>query len=221
MKNIAFWSRDHKMAARLLIAVCQILIICLGCYVGIGLAKSAFFIFPAVFYIFTGLFITINLLFSTRYKSYSFNRKKMLDGLVLLCSFVMIISLSNQQNISRVTLYKSIIGSFDQKKVSNAEPAGRLSFKVARKQLKELRRIVKQERPSAGLVLLAVISGILLSLLVASVSCSLACDGQDGLAILVLLAGLPAIFFLCRAILRSNKKKLKQQNVETPAPATL
>ncbi len=216
MKRIAFWSRDHIIAARILIAFCHILIFCLACYIGTGINKNNLLIPPCIFWLFTALFIVINVAFSKSYSSYSFNTKKILDGLIFLCAFVIMVSFANQKRTVNVTFYNSLHGSFSGKNSKASESVNKPTLRELRKQLKELKRLLKADRASAGGILLAVFVASLLWIFLAAASCSLSCSGQGGLAVLVLLSGITGIFFLCRFILKATRKKNK--GVSNPKP---
>lgn len=95
MKTIAYWSSNHKLAARILIAICHILIIYLAWYVGIGLQQHHMLLSPAVFYISVSVFLSCNLLFTQCYHFFSFNKRKLLDFVVGFCSFIIVISITN------------------------------------------------------------------------------------------------------------------------------
>ncbi|MCW3107347.1 MAG: hypothetical protein JWQ09_1853 [Segetibacter sp.] len=219
MKRIAFWSRDHKIAARILIAICHIIIFFLACYVGIGLKENNFFLSPLVFWIFTILSILITILFSKPYASFSFSKKKVLDGLILLSSFIMIVSFTNQKNVTLFTSYKTLQGSFSEKNTNVSEPKSKPSIKELKKQLKELKRMVKRDEASAGGIILAILLGAGLSALILAGACSLSCDGNGGLAVLVLLGGLTAVFFICRLIIKGTRKKDQNSYTSSLKPA--
>ena len=80
---------------------------------GLGLQDHNLLLSPAVFYISVCVFLFCNLFFTQSYHVLCFNKRKILDFVVALCSFVMVISFTNQQNISRLTVYNLLSGSFD------------------------------------------------------------------------------------------------------------
>lgn len=206
MRTIAVWSHHNKIAARILIAICHVCIIYLGCYAGLGLKQNQVFLSPAFFWISISIFPGLYLLFSRSYPLLSFNKRKLLDSVIVLSSFIMVISFSNQKDINHFIIYNSLNGSFDQSKVKAAETPQKQSFKQLKKQYKELRKTIKRGKVSTGNVVLAIIAGIGLGIILAAGACSLACNGQDTLAIIVLAGGLTAIFFICRAIIGGRKK---------------
>jgi hypothetical protein len=74
----------------------------------------------------------------------------------------------------------------------------------------------KEEGDKAGLIILAIIGAIGLFFLVASLSCSLSCNGSDAAAVAVLLLGTAAIVLGLIAVIRSiNRKKRKPVETKT------
>ncbi len=208
MKTIALWSRDHIMAARILIAVCHILMSCLALYMGRELQKNYVLISPTVFWFFIALFLIITTLFSKSYTTFRFYKRKLLDGLILLCSFIIMVSFANQNRSGSFLFYQSLQGSFVGKKAKISKIQTKPSIKELKKQLKELRKAVKKgEGASAGGIILAILAAAGLGLLLASAACSLSCNGHDALAIFLLIGGVTAIFFICRLIIRATEKK--------------
>ena len=207
MKSIARWSSINIIAARFLIGFCHIFILVLGCYVGIALQLYEVVIPAQLFWIFASLFaLTFLVSYKIGYFKISFYKRKIFDFAVLLCSFIMIISLANQKTPASFTSYNYVQASFTNPlPVSGSKP----SIKELKKQFKELKTILKRDRPTAGAVIGAILIGLLLAGVVASASCSLACNGQDGLAVLVLLAGLTGIFFVVKLLLRTKKSPPK------------
>jgi hypothetical protein len=217
MKNIAFWSRDHKTTARLLTAVCHIIIFCAACYIGIGLKENNLSIPPLVFWIFAAIFILINIVFSKPYTSFAFYKKKLFDAIILVTCFIMIVGFANQKNIGSFTSYNTLQGSFLKKHAKVSEPTSKPSIREIKKQWKELRKLTKGEGASAGGIVLAILVAAILGSLVMAVSCSLACNGQNALAVFTILGGITAIFFICRLILRSTRNRIKDTpNVSSP-----
>jgi hypothetical protein len=208
MKSIALWSRDHIIAARTLIVVCRVIMFCLAWYIGSEFQKNHILIAPSVFWLFSTLFLIITFLFSNSYSSFRFYKRKLLDGLIVVCSCMMVISLANQKSDHCFNFYEPLQGSFAEKKVKASEIPSKPSVRALRKQLKALKMMTKKGGgASAGGVALAILAAVALGMLLAAAACSLSCNGQDGLAILLLIGGITAIFFICRLIIRATRKK--------------
>ena len=74
----------------------------------------------------------------------------------------------------------------------------------------------KEEGDKAGLLILAIVGAAGLFFLVAALSCSLACNGSDAAAIVVLLLGTAAIVLGLLAVIRSiNRKKRQKTEIKT------
>jgi hypothetical protein len=204
MKLIALWSSKHLSAARMIIAFCHISLACLACFVGISLQEYDVLLSVEMFWIASGVFGAIFIICNRMgYRSISFYKRKTLDVTVIICSFIMITVLSNQKNVTQLSTFPSATGSFP---THLSAPVKQPTFKDFRKQWKELKSLVKKNKPSAGAIIGAILLGLLLTALVASASCSLACNGQDALALIVLLGGLTGIFFLIRLLLRPKQQ---------------
>jgi hypothetical protein len=211
MKAIAIWSRNNPVAARIVITCCHIALGFLACYIGLALKKLAIFLPVKIFWISVVAFFIATFMHTTFYSySVSFGLRKLLDAPILLIGFFMIIASANQPNVNHFIFYSPLRGSFVEEKntsTNNHKP----TFKEVKKQWKELRQMIKKERASAGGIIISVLVGLLLLLLVMSASCSLACDNQGGLAIIVLIAGLAGIFFVIKLILHLLPRKQKPE----------
>ncbi|RYG00739.1 MAG: hypothetical protein EOO07_35060 [Chitinophagaceae bacterium] len=211
MRAVAVWSGKHIVAARILIAVCHVFIGCSACFVGGALNKYNISI-PAQFFWLSLIFFIV-ILFIKR-KSYSskisLSKRKLWGGLILISSFVMISSSANQKVTSHFSLYNSLQGSFAETKVLPTEKVTRPSYKEVRKQFKELRIAMREGRASAGVIVVVILLSILLGFLLLAASCSLACNGQEVLAYILLFGGLAAIFFIGRLLIRSSKRNAVQ-----------
>jgi hypothetical protein len=208
MKSLAYWSRDHKNTARLLIAVCHVMIAGLALYIGTSLKALQLNIPASVFWIAISVFIAVTFLFSKSYKTFSFYARKKLDAVILLSGFVIMVAFSNQKSVEHFVSYNSLHGSFVSKevepsKVGSAKP----SLKDLKKQLKELRKIARNNNASGGGIALAILTAVLLGYLLLIAVCSLSCSGQDALAVIVLIGGIAGIFFLCKLIIQTTKRK--------------
>jgi uncharacterized membrane protein YbhN (UPF0104 family) len=208
MRAIALWSRHHILAARALIGISHIIIFCLAYYVGAELQKNSIFISPTVFWLFGALFLVVNFSFSSSYASFSFYKRKLLDGLILVSSFIMIVSFANHDKGHYFIFYKTVRGSFTEKKNKPGENKPIASVKELKKQLKELRAMAKKGGgASAGGIVLAILVAAGLGILLSGAVCSLSCNGHDALAVMLLIGGVTAIFFICKLILSGTRKK--------------
>lgn len=214
MKSIARWSSKHIIAARFIIGISHLILATLACYSGIVLQQNNINI--PIHYLWlsiTSCFLIFLLSNKLGYNTISFYKKKLLDCSLIVLSFIMILVLSARKNTSTSFLYSSVQGSFT---TSVSVPASKPTVKELKKQWKQLRAMLKGEKPSIGAVIGAILIALLLTAIVAAASCSLACNGQDALAVLVLLGGLTATIFITRLLL----KRKKQPKIITPQEQT-
>ncbi len=208
MKTIALWSRDNIIIARILIAFCHVLMSCLALYIGTEVQKGLIFISPTFLLLLVALFLIISALFSKSYPSFRFYKRKLLDASILLCSFIIMVCIANQNRTGSSLSYNSLHGSFAEKEVKASDISTKPSIKELKKQLKELRMTLKKgEGASIGGIILAILAAIGLGFLLVAAACSVACNGQDALAIFLFVGGVTAIFFISRLIIRATKKK--------------
>jgi threonine/homoserine/homoserine lactone efflux protein len=189
--------------------------------VGKGLNQNNIIFSPIVFWAALLIICVVMLAFSKPYYFFSFYKKKRYDALVLLLSFVMMVAFANEKSTKYFISYNGLQSSFPTEKLvttTTTNKSSRPSFKDLKRQFKELKKVAKSDRASTGGIIGAVLVAVLLTPLVAAASCSLECNGQGALAILVLLGGFTAIFLICWAILKISKKH-PSQNEETPTPA--
>jgi hypothetical protein len=217
MKSLARWSHKNILAARIIIIVSHIFITCIACYVGIALRANNQFIPSQFFLIFAGLFgLTFFVSKNVGYRSISFYKRKSLDFAVVFLSFLMIAAFANQKSYVHITAYNSLQGSVSKVVVN---PTAKPSAKELRKQFRELKTLLKQNRPTARAIIGAVLVGLFLISVVATLSCMLACNAQEGLAVLVLLAGLTGVFFVVKLLLKPKKDPKKKVSDEATKPA--
>lgn len=211
MKLIAKWGSHNKRAAQIIIALSHLLIAILACYVGIGLQSKNISLPVEVFWTTTTAAIFLFFIFrNATYRRLPFSRRKMADLLLGLCSFIMIASSANQPTTSHFVIYTSLHGALPEK----VEPVKKASIKELKKQWKEIKTMVKREGASGTRIALAVLAGLLLLYVVAALACSASCNGQDALAVIVLIGGIAGIFFVVRAILRGGRRSQKKQSVQ-------
>jgi Kef-type K+ transport system membrane component KefB len=207
MKSIARWSSKHVFAARIVIAICHILIAGIAYFVGTALELYDKIIPIELFFLSAFAFAIIFFIVEqVGYKRISFYKRKVLDFAIILCSFVMMMALANHKTPTHFTTYPQVQGSFSK---VQTDPIAKPSVKELKKQFKDLRQNIKKEKPSAGAVVGAILIGLLLGWIVLSAACSLSCNGQDGLAAFVAVGGVVVIFFVLKLILKSGQRRRK------------
>ena len=223
MYTLSLWASRHQWQARVIIVVAS-LILYLGAWL-CGALLAAFDLHLSSVWTLSllsaGLFCMI-LYPKQRSKAYySFVYRKMLDTVLTFSSVLLILCFSNQEGTGTVP-------SLQSRFVTKAQAAYHpVPVKPAIKQQKQLfRKYIRMikaytnkasSKQNTALVILTVLLGIGLGLIVAMLSCSIACNGSGVAAGLVLTLGLTGIFFLCRNIIRNIRHPKKKEAADPPA----
>lgn len=239
MKKLSFWARNHKIAARFIIVVSQILLAATGIFTGI-LLKSLGFSFSSITLIVLIIAFAICFIFypvkNKRSKSLSFYIKQKSFHLALATvSFLLVVFAGNRPNTlllansdvsatvpvkppadSASHKYKSIKDFSASMKDGNGKT---LKWKERKKLLKaQVKAIRKSSDLSKGekttLVILSVLVAIGLLFLVAAISCNLSCSGYDGAAALVGLGGGVLVILLLIVAIRAIYKKERKKRLK-------
>jgi hypothetical protein len=220
MRSISTWSRHHPWPARVLIVILQLYILFSAIITGLLVAGMWGEIPQIAMVISVVAFLALTLCYPMRIPGKLFGRKdywrsRIMDALLIAASFCMVVTLTNRDEIAQVRSAASFPvipvvyhgdGSTPQKQ------------KVKRKEIRQqVRRAV--HRVASGLklwqaILLSVLLGAALifsAIGVIALSCSAACSGLDGLAVVIVLAGGGLLAWLgilgyC-AIWKEKKKK--------------
>ncbi len=222
MKQISHWAKAHPIQSRWLIAASHILLSFLAVfsasllYLNETIVPSWIIIFFAQVFFLAFFFYPKRSALKGWYK-YSYARQKTHDfTLILSCFLVLLLGVLsdlNQNNSSlqetkvRAQLINYTSGLDYTTSAKKTKKIGAWKqFRQVRKQFKqELRQLKKtfkkQEESQRNwikvlltLLTIAVATGLIL--LVAALSCSLSCNGMDGLGIMVLIVGWGAVIWL-------------------------
>jgi uncharacterized membrane protein YiaA len=248
MRKLSYWGKHHKQAARLIIIFSLLLLTIIGYYTGTWMSELALsvpesILFLAVFFYIIGVIAYPQQQGShktSKTKKFYF-RQKVCDTGLVISTFVMIVYLTNHPETfihsivpanaasvnslilpkdSSVKTYKSIreFSASIKDKDGNM-----LKWKERKKLLKEQVRSIKRadnlsKGDKAGLIFLAVIVALGLSLLVGALACQISCGGSEGAALLVGIGGTALIIYLLIITIRSiknGKKPRKSQPVSS------
>ena len=249
MKRLSTWARHNKWQARIVIIISWFLLTLLGIYIGITLKKltavlpSSVFVSSIVAFFITILFYPHKQQRKTK-KIISYAWRKSCDIAVAAASFIMVVYVANKPEvlfsgyqfanaavISRTSLpadsinksYKSIK---DFTSLMKDENGNLLKWKERKKLLKaQLKAIRKADDMSKAenvvLTFLSVIVAVGLLSLVASIACSLSCNGLDAAAVLVGIGGTALVVWLLMFVIRridgkTRKKRVKTKTIEMP-----
>jgi len=220
MKSISFWARKNPRKAQISIVLLYLLLNLLAICGGILFYESGITFTKSLLNISFILFLIATIIYK---KKANFYYRKTLDFVLASCTFMMIAFWGNHLNDRNFYLplsAKTATGitvkpgnnlNISNKITSEDKP---LSKKELRKQVKE--KIKKHNLKIATwakvLLIILVVAATIFSLyLLAYLSCSIACSGAEGFAIVVLVLGLIAIlggaYLLIRRILGYKRKK--------------
>jgi uncharacterized membrane protein YeaQ/YmgE (transglycosylase-associated protein family) len=231
MKRISFWAGTHVTIARLLIVIIRILLAVLAFYTGMKLNKMQIILPANAIYPATLLILLLTILaYPTRRKT-SFSKKwtyvkqKTCDFILPLGSFLFITTMVN--NADLVSSYSPAYGSEIIKNPTaqeilasgkTKESLTRIEKKILKKEFYKQLKIYaaakitgdKAKSGEAWKIILAIIGAVGLLFLLASLACSLSCNGSDAAAVIVGILGLVGIIWafvsLTKRIHRGPKK---------------
>lgn len=225
MKQISFWAREHKTAARIFIVVGYLFLNVAGLFLGdivhsiTGTFNPALILIPIILTI-AGYIFYPKKKNKSIYKNFYF-RQKLNDLLLIGSTFMFVIFLGNNTNTlqsmnqpllaSKIVYYPSRI--IKPATVNHSSKSLRQRIKAYRKAYKEMTKSQKT---------LAIIGIVILAVFVAggvgALSCNIACSGSESLSIVVLVIGLAGVIFgaikLIQRVTRGPKKPVADQALE-------
>jgi hypothetical protein len=236
MKNISFWASRHIWPTRFIILFIYVVLHIIGLTTGDILYAEGIIINEA--YVFLCVVVTIIavLIYPTHNKKISspklYRLHKIADTLLAGTTFLFIVFTGNKLNniipvhhangASVVSIVPQNTSSYDdpaQKqsgKVSKDNKKSKFSFRELHKKikaaLKEIRQAYRQDKNGEriALVVLASVVASILILLLAALSCQIACTGSEALAFVVFAVGITGIIFALVGILKRINKKYKK-----------
>lgn len=239
MKKISFWACHHRFQARLLILLIYIFLNGIGLFLGdvlfsSGITIPAFLIYATCFAFVLACGIYPLKKDKAHYKNF-YRRKKLTDLLLSATTFFLIISFGNHYNNTRAILsspYQSVYAlesnpapTYFNEKFNKAEPGvkKKSGIKSLKQKLRENIRLLRKEYKNSSngektaLIILSILVAIALLFLLAALSCSIACGGAEGAAIVVALLGTALIIFLLAKVIKGiNRGKPKKEIPATP-----
>lgn len=193
MKAISRYAHTHAVQARIFITVAQVLIFAMAMYLGAALDHLSITLPTITIVVFAGIAgaAVFGYLF---FKNHYARRYAALFTFGTAIFFALVFNYNN----NRVNQFQTCTLTYGVKEVKPAV-SSKEQRKQARKALLHLLKDAKKKKASAeqvvGIIIVLLISIGLLSL-VAAASCSLACNGAEGLAYLVALAGTTGVVLL-------------------------
>lgn len=218
MHNLSLWASRHFWLARLLIIGAYVVITRLAFFIGSTLQLLDISLPLLLFYGSVAAFIAVFIMYPDKLYSQHFRNfyvyRKTCDSILLATTFLFMVCIGNRPesllHVATAPAAAAIPNTVKPVEGSNIQPVhGKLSKKALKqafvKKLKQLRRAYKDTSTGGkvALIILAVVVALVLLYLVAALSCSIACSGAEGAAIVVgILGGGAVIFFLIRVIRR-------------------
>ena len=220
MKKLSYWAKAHPVSARIIIAICHVLVIPNAICLGILL-----FLFDCgdtrwLLVIIANLFFILFILYPDKLSNsgvfrYSYARQKFHDfGLVVCGSLVLALGVNNfftqghnDRSFAQQPKAEFIVYQTQNKDHEKEKPRIKQRLKQLKKQIRQEVHIIKktlkkQDRNGQStavkilLTLLTVAVALFLGYVVAALGCSLACSGADALALVVWLLGWGGIIWL-------------------------
>ncbi len=206
MRKLSTWARKNFILSRVLIVVCYLLLFLLCFFTGNAL-RDLQIIIP---FKILGLSVIVYVITASTYilqkhffkKQFSYLYHKMLDGLLLVSTYLILLTVYNQYgSITNMVSGSSsyAYGSFAPTTNTSVEfSKEKISIKPVKVDKKSLRQTFKKminaykEKSAASkgiLIFLSVLLGVGLFLVIAALACSISCSGSGVLGLLVLIAG--------------------------------
>jgi hypothetical protein len=224
MYVLSCWAQRHKWLARIIIIIASCLLFLIAWIVG-GVMELSGYNLSSI-WLWALLVVGLGTMAvyphsKLQRKSVSYTYRKTFDAILTCCSICIIVCISNQpQRMGPSPTYQSFVSTAH---AAYHKPPVKPNLKQQKQFLKKWIKIAKahwkqaNDQQKTGMVVLAVILGLLLGFGVSALSCSIACNGSAVAALAVLLLGLTGVFFLCRAIIKGSRSPKKKP---VPEPAT-
>jgi uncharacterized membrane protein HdeD (DUF308 family) len=234
MRKLSLWAKHHPVYARTIIVFSHCILIWIGYFLGTQLSEKNIALSPLILYLFIGIFFVAGATYPSK-KSGSYKKRKFHDLLVACCSFFMVICGTYQLN-TPVSITETAYATTIEKPLPYKYDAAKKlleQFKTGEKTkftAKE-KRIIKKEfnyqllqyakakitgdkttGEQVALIILTCVAAVGLLFLVASLACSLSCNGSDAAAIVVALLGTVAVVWGAVAVIRAIKRKRSKSN---------
>ncbi|MBL7740945.1 MAG: hypothetical protein JNK14_17115 [Chitinophagaceae bacterium] len=240
MRKISLWAKLHRPAAVISLIFIKLLLLLAAYFIGRSLQDMNIHI-PAVFCaVVVILFISAIIFYPRRgngilTKKQFYALQKSCDYAIALFTFIMATVLVNTNFTLTYPAASSATTSITTNPPTAEEILASLQYRDKKSLTRQEKRILKQEfkhqlkvfvkaklagkkddSDKALLIILTIIGAVGLLFLVAALSCSIACNGAEGLAIAVAILGVTAIVLGVVAIIRSIKRGPRKRTEDLP-----
>lgn len=237
MKRLSLWAYHHKWTARILIALCYILLNISGLLAGDLLLTMEVQVSALLVYLFATVLLTALALYPSRKEKHHYRnfygRQKTCDGILITTTFLLITSAANLRHAANTpfqfTSAQAIVPvtAHQLKAPTTEKPGKKLSiYKQIKKTLANTFQKVRNYYKSLSnaerillLVLLIFAAGLAFMGIMAW-ACNLSCAGSEGAALAVAIGGVGLLAFLVvvgvRAINRTRRSQRERSTQPSP-----
>jgi len=237
MKQLSLWGFRHKWTARVLIVLSYLLLNCLALVLGDILFSYDIQVSGFIVYALAAVYLTVFLVYPFRkhrkqYKNY-YRFQKTCDAILIATSFLLVISAANQRHTPNSPFHFPAVQAvvpmdLQPAKVTALEKKSKVkslvkSFKGKLSSTLQKIKAYYKSRSLGGqiaLIFLAVVLAAALLYLVLALSCSIACAGSDGAAVLVAVLGTGLVVFAFVRALRGIRRKYRREQDGEPRRVT-
>jgi uncharacterized membrane protein len=237
MRKISFWAKHHRFQAITFLVIIKLLLAYIAFYVGSSLLDLdihiPFFVFGiALFILVMAALIYPSRRFTRLSKNQFYIRQKSCDFIVAACSFLMIGTLVNN-NLPLAGTTISLASNVTSIQPTAEEILVSLKYRDKSTLTRQEKRILKEEfkkqlkvyavakvtghtsdAGQAGLIILTIVAALGLLFLVASLACSLSCNGSDAAAVIVGVLGVALIVWGTIALIKRISKGPEKKKEE-------
>jgi peptidoglycan biosynthesis protein MviN/MurJ (putative lipid II flippase) len=246
MRKLSYWAKRNPWKSRIIIIVSHLLLMLLGWYTGTSFFAMDISLPAYLFVFFILYYLAAVFIYPSKDEKKRNNRKwiyikqKACDFSLAAAAYGMMVCISNQpgiffNNFQKVSGSLIINPSPVKVKPTAAEILESLKYRDKSKLTHEEKRILKKEfkvqlknyvvaklkgNKEGGdqtfLIILAIVAALGIAYLLAALSCTLSCNGNEGAAVLVVILGIIAIglglYFVIKAINKGAKNKPEPKN---------
>lgn len=231
MIQISFWAKQHKHAARTVLALSHIMLFIVAVYVAILLDRVNIYLNASIALVSLFFMVTAWLVYPTKRQAgehfkINYCKRKGCELVFLWASLLLICFVFNKnERVSYFNTYQVLNSSFVSSK-KNVKEAGSSHTiepkKELKKQFRELVKELKKSRRADGkgwLIALVILGGLSLSFLVLGLSCNISCSGNETLGTIVLVGGIAAVILLMVLLIRKITKSQDEKGKKAiPSP---
>ena len=243
MRKISSWARYHPWQARFYIVLIKVALILIAIFTGRLFADQDITLSPVLIVISVIILFSV-LIFYPEKTSNAFHKRKMYamrktcDFGLAFTTFILITALANNNTF---IIYDTTLSAASTTSVNTTFPPtaqeilASLKYRDKSTLTRQEKRILKQELgkqiksyavamasgngkqgEKIALIILTIIGALGLTIILASLACSISCSGAEGLAIAVTIVGLAGIIWGTIAIISSIVKRHRRKKNDMP-----